>query len=382
MSAEPSFGACSKVAPEDISHVWETVHVPLGDHSYDILIGPGLLSDLGNMLSEFLPGRNFILVTDSNVEDFLGLDLANILENTGNRVSMLTFPAGEESKRMEVIVDLARRMVQSGADRGSVILALGGGVTGDMAGFLASIYMRGIPFIQLPTTLLAQVDSSVGGKTGVDLPEGKNLLGTFAQPLRVYADIGVMCTLPASELRNGLAEVIKYGMIWSKDLFAMLEEKWWDVVNLEPHVTAEIVKQSCEIKAKVVAEDEREGGLRRILNFGHTIGHAIEASSEYKIPHGEAVAMGMVAVARISENRGLISPDDRKRLSLLIERFNLPVTIPDFIDDDSILRLVQHDKKVRDGKVNFVLCKGIGSTVITDDVNSEEIIRAVSACRA
>ncbi len=381
MSPEPSFGACSKCSPDEISHVWETIHVPLGDKSYDILIGPGLLSDLGNMLSEFLPGRSFILITDTNVEDFLGIDLVNILESAGHKVSMITFPAGEESKRMDVIVDMARQMVGLGADRGTVILALGGGVTGDMAGFLASIYMRGIPFVQLPTTLLAQVDSSVGGKTGVDLPEGKNLLGTFTQPVRVYADIGAMCTLPASELRNGLAEVIKYGMIWSSDLFSLLEDKWWDVVNLEPHITAEIVKQSCEIKAKVVSEDEKEGGLRRILNFGHTIGHAIEASSDYKIPHGEAVAMGMMAVARISEARNMLSAEERERLSALLQRFSLPVNIPDFIENDSILRLVQHDKKVKDGRVHFVLCKGIGNTLITDDVNSEEIVRAVDACR-
>jgi len=381
MSTEPAFGACGKCAPDDISHVWESVKVPLGDKSYDILIGPGILSELGNMLSEFLPGRSFVMVTDSTVEDYLGVDLMNILEGAGVKVSMITFPAGEESKRMDVVVDLARRMVGLGADRGTVVLALGGGVTGDMAGFLASIYMRGIPFIQIPTTLLAQVDSSVGGKTGVDLPEGKNLLGTFAQPLRVYADIGVLCTLPAQELRNGLAEVIKYGMIWREELFAMLEEKWWDVVNLEPHVTADIVKQSCEIKAHVVAEDEKEGGLRRILNFGHTIGHAVEASSDYRIPHGEAVAMGMMAVARISESRDMLSSEEVERLAALLDRFRLPRTIPDYIDDDSIIRLIQHDKKVKDGRVHFVLCRGIGQTEIVDDVNSEEIIRAVAACR-
>ncbi len=381
MTSEPIFGACSKCASDEISHVWETVNVPLGHKSYDILIGPGLLSGLGTMLKEFLPDSRFVLITDSTVEDYLGVDLLNLLQDEGIDVSMISFPAGEESKRMDVIVDLARKMVNIGADRTSVVLALGGGVTGDMAGFLASIYMRGIPFIQIPTTLLAQVDSSVGGKTGVDLPEGKNLLGTFSQPLRVYADIGVLCTLPAPELRNGLAEVIKYGMIWSEELFSMLEERWWDVINLEPHVTAEIVKQSCEIKAKVVAEDEREGGLRRILNFGHTIGHAIEASSDYRIPHGEAVAMGMMAVSRISAMRGMLSDRDVERLAGLLDRFSLPRTIPEYIDDDSIIRLIQHDKKVKEGRVHFVLCKGIGSTVITDDVTSEDVIRAVNECR-
>lgn len=381
MSTEPTFGACSKCGPGEISHVWETVSVPLEDKSYDILIGPGILSELGPMLEEFQPGGNFVMVTDSNVEDYLGMDLLNLMEASGAGVSMLSFAAGEESKSMETVVDLARRMVQAGADRSTIILALGGGVVGDMAGFLASIYMRGIPFIQIPTTLLAQVDSSVGGKTGVDLPDGKNLLGTFTQPLRVYADIGVLCTLPAQELRNGLAEVIKYGMIWSPELFSMLEKKWWDVINLEPHTTAEIVKQSCEIKAHVVARDEKEGGLRRILNFGHTIGHAVEASSDYRIPHGEAVAMGMMAVTRISHNRDMVSGEEVERLNALLEKFRLPRTIPDFVSEDSIIRLIHHDKKVKNGRVHFVLGSGIGKTVIADDVNSEEVARAVAACR-
>ncbi len=381
MTSEPSFGACGKCDPREIAHIWETVSVPLGERSYDILVGPGLLSELPALLDEFRPGRKFILVTDSNVADFLAHDLVALFESAGMNVPVVTFPAGEESKCMDTIVSMAREMIALGADRGSVILALGGGVTGDMAGFLASVFMRGIEFIQLPTTLLAQVDSSVGGKTGVDLPEGKNLLGTFAQPARVYADIGVLCTLPARELRNGIAEVIKYGMIWSEDLFSMLEDNWWDVINLEPLTTAEIVKQSCTIKADVVSRDEREGGLRRILNFGHTAGHAVEASSDYSIPHGEAVSMGMMVAACISRNRGLLPPEAVSRLKALLQRFGLPTSIPGTVTDEDIIRLIQHDKKVRDGKVHFVLCNAIGKTLIADDVSSEEVIRAVTEVR-
>ena len=282
---------------------------------------------------------------------------------------------------MNTVVQLAKRMIALGADRQSAILALGGGVVGDVAGFLASIYMRGIPFVQIPTTLLAQVDSSVGGKTGVDLPEGKNLLGTFCQPARVYADIGVLATLPGTEIRNGLAEVIKYGMIRSPDLFQFLEERWWDVINLEPETTAHIVSSSCTIKADVVVKDEREGGLRRILNFGHTIGHAVEAAADYKIAHGEAVAIGMAVISTLAATRGLMDQSDLTRLNNLLDRFDLPRHVPAGLRTVSLIHLLQHDKKSADGKVHFVLPEGIGRVVISDQVTTEEIESAIDACR-
>ncbi len=354
-------------------HLWNVVPVKVPGNTYEILIGPGILTELAGDLGELNLSDHYIIVTDSNVRDLLGEDLLSFLRAGGLRVEMISFEAGEESKHMGTVTDLARQMVALGADRNTVVLALGGGVAGDVAGFLASIYMRGIRFVQLPTTLLAQVDSSVGGKTGVDLPEGKNLLGTFCQPERVYADIGVLSTLPATEIRNGLAEVVKYGMIRSPGLFRLLEERWWDVVNLDPEVTADIVAQSCRIKAEVVAADEKEGGLRRILNFGHTIGHAIEAAANFQIPHGEAVAIGMVVISRLSAKKGIMPQEDVTRLENLLEKFGLPTRIPDYLSTDELLELILHDKKKIAGKVHFVLCKGIGETLITDDVETKEL---------
>ncbi len=368
------FGQCKKVAEEEINHAWEDVEVPLGDRSYHIFIGPGLLLETPKYLPKLGTFQGPFIITDTTVEDYVGHDLISVLKDAGFQgATMLSFPAGEQSKNMETVVALARDLLANGCDRGGLLLALGGGVVGDICGFLASIYMRGIDFVQLPTTLLAQVDSSVGGKTGVDLPEGKNLLGTFAQPRMVLADIGVLCTLPQDEIRNGIAEIVKYGMIKDSELFKRLESEWWDVINLEPQLTAYLVKRSCQIKAEVVSKDEKEGGYRRILNFGHTIGHAVEAASDYTISHGAAVAMGMVAVARISASRNLLSQEELDRLIALLERFDLPVSIPESIPVDVILENIKRDKKVKAGKVHFVLAKGIGDTVIVDDVSEEEI---------
>ncbi|RKX59222.1 MAG: 3-dehydroquinate synthase [Thermodesulfobacteriota bacterium] len=334
---------------------------------------------LGGDLDSVLPAPRYVIITDSNVESHIGMDLVKLLRQAGIRVELLSFAAGENSKNMDTVVDLARRMVHLGADRQTAILALGGGVVGDVAGFLASIYMRGILLVQIPTTLLAQVDSSVGGKTGVDLPEGKNLLGTFYQPERVYADIGVLTTLPQAEIRNGLAEVVKYGMIRSPGLFDFLEQKWRDIVSLEPRATAHIVFSSCSIKADVVSADEREGDLRRILNFGHTVGHAVEAAANYQIPHGEAVSMGMVVVSRISVAKGLMPEGDLDRLLRLLDRLNLPGKIPANLSRKELIDLLRHDKKARSGRPHFVLSRGIGQILVTDDVSREELDAAIEA---
>ncbi len=362
--------------------VWEKVSVPLTDYPYDILVGPGILTQVPDDLKKDFPASKYILITDSNVSDVLGQDLLNILVQEGINVDMLVFPAGEASKTMDTVVDLARRMVAAGADRKSIVLALGGGVTGDIAAFLASIYMRGIPCIQLPTSLLAQVDSSVGGKTGVDIPEGKNLLGTFSQPLRVYCDIGTLASLPEGEFRNGLAEVVKYGMIRSPELFSLLEEHTDALLALEPELLCKIVAHSCQIKADVVSQDEKEGGLRRILNFGHTIGHAVEAAADYKIPHGEAVSIGMVAVSRIAVYKGIFSEDNVDRLINLLKRLGLPTAIPAALDTEVLLSLVSHDKKTVSGKTHFVLCPDIGKCLITSDVTGNEIKKAIEESRA
>jgi len=358
-------------------HVWHTITVDLKERSYDILIGPGILSDVGLYLERIFPGRSFYIISDSNVHDLIGIDMKSMLEDQGFSCKDLEFPAGESSKNLETVERLCRELVRIGADRQGVVIALGGGVTGDIAGFVASIYMRGIPFVQVPTSLLAQVDSSVGGKTGVDLPEGKNLVGTFYQPSLVISDIGVLATLPRSELKNGIAEVIKYGAIWDKTFFSFLEERIDDVLSLDPDIIAQVVRRSCEIKAEVVSRDEREGDLRRILNFGHTIGHAVEASSNFTISHGEAVAMGMVAEAWISVEKGLLAMDDLKRLKALIKGFELPGQIPGSIPREHILSAIRHDKKVKAGTVHFVLLKGLGRTIITPEVTDEEIMGAI-----
>jgi len=376
MDSDNNFTLYSKYS-EDIQHVWRTVTVPLGANTYDILIGPRLLTELGEDLKSNMPAPRYIIITDSNVEDYFGADLIRLLRQAGIQVELLSFAAGEGSKNMDTVMDLACRMIDMGADRQTAILALGGGVVGDVAGFLASIYMRGVPLVQIPTTLLAQVDSSVGGKTGVDLPEGKNLLGTFYQPKRVYADIGILTALPQAEIRNGLAEVVKYGMIRSPELFDFLEEKWRDVINLEPLATAHIVFNSCSIKADVVSVDEREGDLRRILNFGHTVGHAVEAAAHYQIPHGEAVSMGMVAVSRISVAKGLMPEGDLERLCRLLDRLNLPREIPADLSAKELIDLLQHDKKAKSGRPCFVLSRGIGQILITDDVSNKELAVAI-----
>jgi 3-dehydroquinate synthase len=379
METGSSFGACEKCSSEDVRHVWERVTVPLDEKTYDILIGPGLLTEVVEDIKSLGEFSGYFIVTDDNVADLLGHDLEAMFETAGLSVSMLTFPSGEQSKNINVIEELARKMVRAGADRKSLVIALGGGVAGDMAAFLASIYMRGVPFVQVPTTLLAQVDSSVGGKTGVDLPEGKNLLGTFYQPLRVYADIGALAVLPASEYRNGLAEVVKYGMIYDREFFEWLEDNVSSVQYLEPEAVAHIVKVSCAIKADVVARDEREGGLRRILNFGHTIGHAIEAAAGYGLPHGEAVAIGMVAIGNMSVQKGLMEPSEVMRLKGLLERLGLPVKLEMDIECDTIMACMKSDKKSVKGKISFVLGKGIGDTLITEDVHDDEIIAAVNS---
>ncbi len=365
----------------EFENKWHVVRVPLGSRGYDIEIGPGLLTTLASELAEMDLGHRYALVTDSNVHELIGQDVERMLSDSGIEVESFVFQAGEQSKSMETVVELARGMVRSGFDRKSAVIALGGGVVGDVAGFLSSLFMRGIPFVQVPTTLLAQVDSSVGGKTGVDLPEGKNLLGTFYQPSRVVADIATLVTLPRRELGNGLAEIVKYGMIRSPGLFSLLEERWWDVINLDPELIADIVARSCAIKADVVAEDEREGGLRRILNFGHTIGHAVEAVSEYSVAHGEAVAMGMVAVSHISVGRGLMNDEELERLKGLLRSLELPVAIPHHISTSRIMETMRHDKKSVAGRINFVLTRSIGDTVIVDDVSDEEVGRAIDATR-
>lgn len=364
--------------PSNLPVETQTVHVNLNENAYDIHIGPDLLLYTASLLKGFNASR-YVIVTDTNVEDLYGSNLQDQLEEAGVGTELISFPAGEASKNMDTILYLAKELIRLQADRKTMLLALGGGVTGDIAGFLASIYMRGVPFIQIPTTLLAQVDSSVGGKTGVDLPEGKNLLGTFYQPKLVLTDVNTLSTLPKQELKNGMAEVIKYAMIRSPKLFNILEQKWNEILVLDSEVITAIVALSCAIKAMIVEEDEKEAGLRRILNFGHTAGHAIEAAANYTISHGEAVNMGMVVAARMSFKRELMRFEEFSRFIRLLKRFDLPYAIPAHLSPKELLTIMKHDKKVQHGELHYVLNKGIGDCEIVV-VTDEEILVTLEEC--
>ena len=295
------------------------------------------------------------------------------LQGSGIAAELLTFPHGEASKTLATVGDLASRLARAGFDRKDGLIALGGGVTGDITGFLAASYMRGIPFVQVPTSLLAQVDSSVGGKTGVDIPEGKNLVGAFYQPKAVYIDPEVLATLDRREFLSGLAEVIKYGVIRDASFFHFLAENRERIIALEPLCLEQMISTCCRIKAEVVEQDEREGGLRRILNYGHTIGHAVEAASAYSLSHGFAVAIGMVAAARLATLKGVLAAEDGRRIAALIAHYGLPVAVPSDLDRDVIKTYLKTDKKVMAGKVFYILPTAIGDTIITDDISGAEL---------
>lgn len=347
--------------------------VGLGERSYPIMIEQGVLDNVGSYLKTHKPGNRYAIITDDKVAKLYLPQLERSLDQAGISYESIIFSSGEENKNLTTFSTILSQLAQKKFDRGACVIALGGGVTGDLAGFVAASYMRGINFVQIPTTLLSQVDSSVGGKTGVDLPEGKNLVGAFYQPKAVFIDPNVLQTLPEEELLGGLAEVIKYGMIWSEDFFEFLDTNRESILQLQPDVIIETILTSCKIKAEVVAKDEREGGLRRILNFGHTLGHAVETESQYTMIHGLAVSIGMVAAARISELKGLISRQEVERAIRLLTDYNMPVEVPKEYNRNNILDYLLVDKKVINGKVIFVLCDKIGGTVIADDVTDEEI---------
>ncbi|WP_270528447.1 3-dehydroquinate synthase [Mitsuokella jalaludinii] len=356
------------------------VRVALGEESYDIVIGYGLEQELRAFVQGAGFSRQAMLVTDSNVGPLYGETVRAILEAGGLSVTVVTIPAGESSKSLAVAEKLYTRAIELGLDRKSPIFALGGGVVGDLAGFIAATYMRGVPFVQLPTSLLAQVDSSVGGKVAVNHALGKNLIGAFYQPKAVFMDLSMMKTLPKREIYTGLGEIIKYGIIYDAAFFAYLEQHVQDVLSLEQEAAVHMIARSCEIKAAVVSQDEKESGLRRILNFGHTMAHAIEKETGYlRYNHGEAVAIGMVGAADISARLGMIDAADVARVTSLIERLHLP-TVAEGCTVDAMYQDIFHDKKTINGKVNWVLMKGIGEVTCRNDV-PEDIVRAAMAAR-
>ncbi|MCI5211151.1 MAG: 3-dehydroquinate synthase [Candidatus Electrothrix sp. ATG2] len=349
------------------------VTVGLDDRSYPIRISSGVMAEIGADLRERKIGKKYGVIADDTVAELYGTQCMQSLEAAGIRAELITFPHGEENKNMATVASLASELAQHGFDRGDALIALGGGVTGDITGFLAAAYMRGIPFVQVPTTLLSQVDSSVGGKTGVDLPEGKNLVGVFYQPQAVYIDTDVLRTLPPDELRGGLAEVIKYGVIHDAAFFSFLEEHRDAVLALQQDIITQLIARCCTIKAWVVEQDEREGGLRRILNFGHTIGHAVEAASNFQLIHGKAVAIGMCAAADLAVRTGCLAAQDALRIRELVEQYELPVAIPAGLDRQLMKKYLLHDKKTVAGRVFYILPEAVGKVVITDQVRKDDL---------
>jgi 3-dehydroquinate synthase len=340
----------------------ETLTVELGDRSYPIVIGDGLL-DSGFDLSAYLPGRTCLIVTNETVAPLYLDRLKACLP--GIEVESVSLPDGEQYKTLATVEAVLDTLVAMRAGRDTTIVALGGGVIGDIAGFAAASYMRGVAFIQVPTTLLAQVDSSVGGKTGVNHAGGKNLVGAFHQPRIVLIDTDSLATLDDRELRAGIAEVIKYGAIVDRGFFDWLEEHISDLLSRDPAALAHAIRVSCETKAEVVAEDEREAGKRALLNFGHTFGHAIENLVGYgEWLHGEAVAAGMLMAASLSK----LDADDGNRLRALIEAAGLPVAPPK-VGAAKMLDVMQTDKKAKAGRLRFVLLSALGSAYVTDDVD-------------
>jgi len=352
------------------------LQVGLGARSYPILIEGGILDRVGAYLAAHPAGARYGVISDETVAGYYGERLLAGLAEAGIAAELVTFPAGEAQKHLGTVERLARELVRRGFDRRDALIALGGGVPGDVTGFLAGIYLRGVPFVQVPTTLLAQVDSSVGGKTGVDLPEGKNLVGAFYQPRRVLCDLAVLTTLPREELIAGMAEVVKHGVILDADFFAFVEAELPAILNRDTGALTEVVRASCAAKAAVVEADETEAGRRAVLNFGHTLGHAFETLTGYSGPvHGQAVAMGMVAAARLARAMGLCDVALVERLCGLLERIGLP-TEPPPLNPERVLEVLAHDKKVRRGRLVMVLPRAIGSVEIRDDVDTE-LIREV-----
>jgi 3-dehydroquinate synthase len=341
----------------------KTLTVDLAERSYPIYVGQGILARAGEFLANAGLRGKVALVTNPTIANFYLEPVREALTQAGFEVVPVLIADGEEHKNHASLAAIYDSLVSARLERKSCVVALGGGVIGDLAGFAAATYLRGVPYVQVPTTLLAQVDSSVGGKTGVNHRDGKNLIGAFYQPRLVLIDVAALTTLPRRELIAGLAEVIKYGVIEDAELFHQLESTIQRLVALDGELLAEVIMRSCAIKARVVEQDEREDDYRAVLNFGHTIGHAIEAATEYRdFLHGEAVAIGMAKAAVISARQGFCDERIVKRIHSLLEKTGLPIDIPESIARERLIQGMELDKKSAGGKIKFVLCAGIGKT--------------------
>ena len=354
------------------------VPVKLGPRSYRILVGAGLLSQAGPEISRLGVGRKLALLTDPAIQSLYGEIVAQSLAGANFDVTTVLLPEGERAKTLEVAASTWDRLLEAGLDRGSAVIALGGGAVGDLAGFVAATYMRGMHFVQLPTTLLAQVDASIGGKTAIDHPRAKNLIGAFHQPRLVLADTGALQTLPEREYRSGLAEVIKHGIVLDAAYFDEVERSAAALAKREPETLERIVAGSCRLKASVIERDEQETELRHVLNYGHTIGHAIEAVTGYaRFAHGEAVSLGMVAEAGVAERLGLAATETRARQVHLLETMGLPVREVGEAPE-RVIEAMARDKKGKEGRVPFVLAPEIGRFRIVFDVPKPVILEALA----
>lgn len=356
------------------------VHVPLGDRAYDIMIGPGLIASAGGEIALRLKGRKAAIITDEHVAPLYLDALKASLDAAGIASADVVLPAGEKTKSFEHLVNVCDKVLEARVERNDYVIALGGGVIGDLSGFVAGIVRRGVRFVQVPTSLLAQVDSSVGGKTGINSRHGKNLIGVFHQPDLVLADTNVLNSLSEREFRAGYAEVAKYGLIDKPDFFAWLEKNW-QAVFAGGSARIEAIAVSCQAKADVVVADERENGQRALLNLGHTFGHALEAATAYdssRLVHGEGVSIGMVLAHEFSARMNLASPDDASRVEAHLRAVGLPTRmaeIPGALPPAEVLMdAIAQDKKVKGGKLTFILTRGIGQSFVADDVPTSEVI--------
>lgn len=366
----------------DIDHAArsESVPVSLGDRSYDISIGEGLLARAGGIVAPLLRRPMTAIVTDSNVAAAHLATLERALAAHGIRSTAIIMPPGEATKSYQHLAELCDRLLAAGIERRDRIIAFGGGVIGDLAGFAAAILRRGVDFIQIPTTLLSQVDSSVGGKTGINSPHGKNLIGAFHQPLAVITDISLLNTLPKRELASGYAEVAKYGLLGDNGFFEWLEAAAPTIMRGDAQARIHAIKRSCEAKARIVAEDETETGVRALLNLGHTFGHALESATNYsqRLLHGEGVSIGMVQAFRFSERLKLCAPGTSERVALHLKGVGLPTHVSQIPGDlppaATLLDMMRQDKKAQGGKLTFILVKGVGEAFIAKDVPDHDVL--------
>ncbi len=356
------------------------VHVPLGERAYDILIGPGLIARAGGEIGSRLKGRKAAIITDEHVAPLYLDALKASLDTAGIASAAVVLPAGEKTKSFEHLVNVCDKVLEARVERNDYVIALGGGVIGDLSGFAAGIVRRGVRFVQVPTSLLAQVDSSVGGKTGINSRHGKNLIGVFHQPDLVLADTDVLNSLSEREFRAGYAEVAKYGLIDKPDFFAWLENNW-QAVFAGGSARIEAIAVSCQAKADVVVADERENGQRALLNLGHTFGHALEAATAYdssRLVHGEGVSIGMVLAHEFSARMNLASPDDAHRVEAHLKAVGLPTRMSEIPANlppaEVLMDAIAQDKKVKGGKLTFILTRGIGQSFVADDVPASEVI--------